>query len=682
MIHLITTLVRADARSAPGRVMATTVLLVAAGLLEVTGRTGPVPSGLLAGVIAAAAAAGAVAAIGRRAEVLAGNGAGPGLGVAVAVGSLVGPAIIATALTLLFQAWTGGSTSRVDVALSVLVAPLAAAALTGVLITPRAPGRAPLGRWGLPLLVVAALVFPTIVLPALVARALWRRGPVGRAACALASAAMVIGLALLAGSSTSFSDLAITLFVLGPPTTVAVASLGIAALWAVSSIVGRIGSMGRLATAPLLRQLTLVGPLVGVVAVVTSLAALDATVGASFGEREARREETLPTVTAPAGTTDDQVIASLRRVDVDAARLHAADAAAGTGTRVAMIDQVGGGGAPMIPAEAFGSLSFEVPLVVAVGPAGTDDAPRWLGVVTPDDLAVLGLDDHAADVAAGRALVLNPELLPRGAQEVAITSAEGAPPDSPRTLPAIAVDGPRVGVALPGAVVSPEVAATLGHPVAASRMVVVPDGSGSGDEAAARAVVSDVRARIEPLPLAAGLTDHVATTWATVLDSETVVSGGEQVVQHESGPLNDLPALAATAEEGRDRLVTWGALALLVTLGAVVLVLGATRADDAVLDLQGARPGLRAGIGSIQAGLIAGTASLLAAIVGVVLPAVAFATFAAHSDQPDIPLIVPVAVPVLLIGLPLATAFLSGLLVILRGDGPRGAAALADDLAW
>jgi hypothetical protein len=114
----------------------------------------------------------------------------------------------------------------------------------------------------------------------------------------------------------------------------------------------------------------------------------------------------------------------------------------------------------------------------------------------------------------------------------------------------------------------------------------------------------------------------------------------------------------------------------------VVLALGATRADDAVLELQGARAGLRAAIGAVQAGVITGTAAVLAATVGVALPALAFTVFAGHSSQPEIPLVVPAAVPVLLIGLPVVAAALSALLLTGRRDPHGGATALADDLAW
>ena len=82
-------------------------------------------------------------------------------------------------------------------------------------------------------------------------------------------------------------------------TLFAVALLGIAGLRAAAGGVGRLGSVGRLAAAPLVHERSVLGPLVGIVAVVTSLAALDATVGASFGQREVEREETHPTTTAP-----------------------------------------------------------------------------------------------------------------------------------------------------------------------------------------------------------------------------------------------------------------------------------------------------------------------------------------------------------------------------------------------
>jgi hypothetical protein len=212
--------------------------------------------------------------------------------------------------------------------------------------------------------------------------------------------------------------------------------------------------------------------------------------------------------------------------------------------------------------------------------------------------------------------------------------------------------------------------------------VVVPDEPTTAGTSAALAVASAVQAQAEPLPTVDEMEGDPLTELASVLaTSSEVVGGGSQVVQQESGPLNEVPALAGSAEQGRSRLITWGTLALLVTVAAVALALGATRADDAVLELQGARPGARAAIGAVQAFVITGTAAVLAALVGIALPAFAFWVFNGHS-QPEVPLVVPPAVPLLLLGLPLVAAALSALLMTGRRDPEGGAAALADDLAW
>lgn len=78
-----------------------------------------------------------------------------------------------------------------------------------------------------------------------------------------------------------------------------------------------------------------------------------------------------------------------------------------------------------------------------------------------------------------------------------------------------------------------------------------------------------------------------------------------------------------------------------MTVAVVVLAVGATRAEDELLRVQGAPELLRSAVGALQAAVLAGSAAILAAMVGIGMPAAAFRLHNAGSDLPDIPLVVP-----------------------------------------
>lgn len=77
--------------------------------------------------------------------------------------------------------------------------------------------------------------------------------------------------------------------------------------------------------------------------------------------------------------------------------------------------------------------------------------------------------------------------------------------------------------------------------------------------------------------------------------------------------------------------------AALVTLAAVLLVLGATRSEDAALRAQGAPQRLRTGLASLQAALLVGPVSVLGALAGIGLPALSFSVYN-RSARGDLPL--------------------------------------------
>lgn len=119
-----------------------------------------------------------------------------------------------------------------------------------------------------------------------------------------------------------------------------------------------------------------------------------------------------------------------------------------------------------------------------------------------------------------------------------------------------------------------------------------------------------------------------------------------------------------------------------MTVAVVVLAIGATRAEDEVLRVQGAPEPLRSAVGALQGAVLAGSAAILAAMVGIGMPAAAFRLHNAGSDLPDIPLVVPGEVAAQLVVLPLLAAGLTALFT-LRRHRPEGSGPVpVDDLAW
>jgi hypothetical protein len=140
-----------------------------------------------------------------------------------------------------------------------------------------------------------------------------------------------------------------------------------------------------------------------------------------------------------------------------------------------------------------------------------------------------------------------------------------------------------------------------------------------------------------------------------------------------------VPAFATTADEGRGRLVGLAALAVLMTVAGVLLALGAARSDDVVLEVQGAPTGMRSAVSAIQAAALATSAAVFAAVAGIGIPALAFRIYDQDAELPDIPLVVPTAVWVVLVAIPvLAVAISAAVPAARRPAGPDQLAALGN----
>ncbi|MGH9235090.1 MAG: hypothetical protein ACRD0R_17325 [Acidimicrobiales bacterium] len=697
MTHLVRRLILGDLRAAPGRAAAVAVLLGAAALLPTLIASAPAVGAVLAFATTVAATSGATAAHDRRAAVLRLNGGTPlAIGGWIDAATMVVPGAVGAAGAAVVGAMLSPGPRLVSIVWLALVVPIAAAPLAGWLASrsvldparaaspdasaPRRRGPS-LGRALLAL--VVALINPVLLLAWLALRlASPARSPrpLGRLAGVVLALVIVVGTAIAAGSASDWTTLGFVLYLAGPAAALSVAVLGSAALDGTGALTARAGPWSRIALSPLTGRSRSLGPIVGVLAVVTSLAAMNATVGASFGQREHDRERTLPTRTEQAGSGPDQAIGNVHAVEPAALRRIADDVSAATATRAVVIERHGIGTMATYDGPQFPDI-VEPPTTFL----GADEhaaAPIWLGIVEPSDLEALGLGASAPDLAAGKVVLLNPELAAdRGRVTV---SHSGTRTD----LPAVPATGPTGGIRLPGGLVSRATAEALEGPISTAQVVVVPGPGGRAEPAALRSAAQAIvdGARRLPLLTPDGLDATAEASFSTsdlFRANDPVLLGDEHVVVFRSGPLNDVPVLAGTREAGSGQLVGLGALGLLMAVAGVGLALGATRSDDLVLRAQGAPRALRSAIGAIQAAVLTGSSSVLAAVMGVGLPALAFQVYNGGSTLPDIPLVVPAEVPALLVGLPVAAAALTALFNLRgRRSGDAEPVAMDGGLAW
>ena len=671
MTRLALLVARADLRRAPGRALAVGALLFTAAVLPGVLGAGTVAGLALAVVVASSATAGAAAQHERRARVLAESGAGTGAQALVAAAGLVAPGLLAAGAATAVGIVGDGAPGPVPALVVALLVPLAVGTVTAWATAPAAS----LGRRGtaavavLIALTAPLLVVPLVLLAVLIGPRLGRARFGVRAAVTIVAAVVTVGAAALMSLAESFFDLGAVLLLSAIPLTVAVGWLGTAAVATVGALAARLGPTARLATAPLGRRRRQLGPIAAVVAVVVTLAAAEGVVGASFEAREAARRP--PAVLGRAGTQDLQTIAVTTGIDPDEERAIVAEAAAGTPADVAVIDRVGGGSTQTAPR---GTWSTESPVLDFGAAAETapeisvpvDSGPSWVGVVAPDALGPLGLGAHAEALARGDALVLNPDVVALGGR-VEVAGAEAGP----LTIPVVRASE-RAGLMLPAVLVSEARAEEIGGLRNGARAVVVA-GRGAAPDTA-WSIADRVRSRLadtaDPSTSKVSGLDGTSTFVAFLEHAAPVSGGGDLVREVDIAPLDRVPALARTAEQGRGRAVTFGALAVLVALAGTLLVAGGARSDDAVLLVQGAADRHRVTTAVVQTTTVALGGTLLGTVVGLGVPALAIRLYNGRERDVrtlDIPFVVPPALVVLLVAIPVVAAVLAAAVVASRG---------------
>lgn len=692
MIRLSFLLALDDARTEPARTFAVGVLLAVASVVLALGIE-PGLAFVVAVIVAAAATAGAVGAQRPRLALLERNGGGLASSVSVAVAGMAIPAVVGVALGAAARAVlpVPANGDGHDFGLWMLVAvvaPLVAAAGAAWSLTPRR-------FWGVlawTVVVVTVLATaPTVLVPlAILVLVLGRTlaRPIRRwpgvvqvlgSALAISCLAVVAG---VVGGSTTFLDMSLALLGLSVPLVVAIAYLGGVAVRMVASGASRLGPTARLAVAPVVGHRRELGALAAGLAVLATLAGAEGVVGASFGERTERQRTAAAVYLGRAGTADDQVVVVTSWATDAQVAAAVADPARPEGIESVAIGRLGVGGTqtrvPGTTSPRDGFLDFDV--IVDPGPSVTataDTGPTWVGVVDPAGLDALGMGALRPALEAGRAVVLNEQIaVASGQVSIAtgqVTSFSGQVASATTAnWPAVRADLPEPALLMPGVLVAPPLAARMGASVSPARVVVAPT---PGGPVVADAALATEAERVHGLtrPESAP-SDPLVTVdlpdGSSAVDRGTVelhahpTPGSERFEAWRGPTLNAVPFLGDTADQGRDRMLVYAGLTLLVAVATTALVLSGSRREDALLDVQGAEAGFRARAAAVQAATVAlaGTLAGLGVGVGVSVLAMSIYNGRGHDDLiTDIPIVVPPETIVVLLAIPVVAAALAAL---------------------
>ncbi len=636
---------------------------------------------LLAVGVVLGAIVGAAPTLEQQSHVLTGNGARRGQRFVIGAVMALLPGAVAFVIAGLGIMFVATGPTLFDAALITLIVPLIVGPYGTHVVTAQAqrattsPGR--LSSW-LRLVGALAVIGVGLLVPplGLALAAVWILGGSWSTnmrfrgiAVAVAFLAIVTATVLL-GLSQTWSDLAVAATFLLPGLLIAISVVGMSVVAFAADRLGQHAPRLRLAVAPLMNRRRALASMSGLVVLVMTIAVSNAVVGASFGKREAQREVTLPTVTRPAGNAANQVIVTVPPVNAQRLRHVVASTLTSSGATGVVIEQVGLGAsntnefvaalARTKPRDRL-SIELEPRLPQRNGQSSVRTRSSWLGVVAPGDLELLhwgsansALNNNEVVLVSGR----------KADQDAAtgIVTAHGVV-----RLPAQVVDGPRGGIALPGALVSSSTAKTLSPVVTGARVVITPSSNtvSIGELLSAGRRVQQAASNLPttaPTGLSEAERNHFNLAAVTALHAEDgVVAGSKQVVLWESGSLNEVAYFSHTATQARRAIPGLATLSVLLTLVTVLLGLGATRGDDAILVEQGAPARLRTRFAACQASLVSMTAGVCAAVLGIGIPLGAFALFNARTSLPPIPLVIPGVVWIVIVIVPAVTVLLAAL---------------------
>jgi putative ABC transport system permease protein len=490
----------------------------------------------------------------------------------------------------------------------------------------------------------------------------------------------VVTAALLSRRLRAFWELDLAV---GP--LVVLAAVGL--LLALSPVVGWIGGgLARARSVPVALAGTalrdrrrLLAPAAALGAVAALVVAVQAVVGLGLAEREqARREHVGATSRLTAGLSDRDVFVGRLSPILPFGWLAGVPAPGYLQVDPAVPGSVADAVRAAVPSARVAPVDV-LPVSVHGDPVVPSVLSRRAVVGTPELVAALGLEQFAGDLAAGRAVALDPSAVV--ADQVTLTSYAAVLPGWRQVLPARVVQREVVPQYQPAVLVPP----ALGLSVLAD---VPPDSTWHEANPAALVVgrargfsaaeVADIRRAVAGAPDTAGGS----------LSSLSVVAGGTRVTgAFEQDRLDESYAIVLDSPADV-RLAVGVAVAVTLVALAVALRLAALtgRPDDELLDMLGARPATlrQAAVG--QALVLGLLAVPLGTTVGVLAARVGLSAyngsgrFADGVELPPIPVTVPASLVVGALVVPLVAALVAGLLAGRRR--PADLQSVADRLAW
>ena len=307
-----------------------------------------------------------------------------------------------------------------------------------------------------------------------------------------------------------------------------------------------------------------------------------------------------------------------------------------------------------------------------------DPDDRWIAIGTPELLTTAGLTRYADDLAAGRAVALDPSVVRSG--EATIELLDLYKNRQPRVsdtlgLPVVVADLPSVPLQLPAVLVPPDVdvpsSADPDHPTPLGPHSLLVRLARPATEADAFALAALVTPGSEP-----GLTG--SSDYGRI---EAATGATELTFPYDNGQL-DAATSVGLREPGEVRVAV-GLVGLVALLGLFVTLRLATvtrRADEQVVESLGAPSSTLRRLAVVQATVATALAISLGFFLGIVLTRQGIAGYNGGTDLPPIPIIVP---PVLWVGL-VAVPVLAGLIAwLLAWRRPAlSPAGLADGLLW
>lgn len=335
------------------------------------------------------------------------------------------------------------------------------------------------------------------------------------------------------------------------------------------------------------------------------------------------------------------------------------------------------------PDAAVTTVEFLPAATVGADPQVPGPGQRWVAAGTPELLAALDLDRYAADLDAGRAVALDPTVLREGRATIDVYDylSDRTPTVSGTVVvDAVAADLASIPLHLPALLVPPGldvpevVDLAPAPPLGPHALLVRLTHRATAVDAAAIAEL--VRPGSEPL--ATTYDDNGMRAWP----------GGERLsFPYDEGRLDAAETVTLHDPDEVRAAVLFVALVALVGLFVTLRLATVTRrSDEDVVEALGARPRTLRRLAVLQAAVLAALATSLGLAVGIVLTRAGIATYNSHgrfegdSELPPIPLVVPPALWVGLVAVPLVAAALAWLLA-LRRPAPTPAA-LADGLLW